>query len=165
VLVAVPVGLAAAVLLRLLAPAPVRPFADRWPVPVAPVQWLAVLGTAVVVLAVLLPPALWSRGGVANGNGTRNGTRSGGARNGNGVRNGNGARGGDGVRGAPGSGGGVRGGSGSAEGLGSGGGPEPGAAPGKGPGAADGFAPATADDSGTSGPAAGGSGLDTGGSR
>ncbi|GAB3826545.1 hypothetical protein ACFPIJ_06615 [Dactylosporangium cerinum] len=61
VLVAVPVGLAAAVLLRLLAPAPVRPFADRWPVPVAPVQWLAILATAVVVFAVLLPPALWSR--------------------------------------------------------------------------------------------------------
>ncbi|MEV4514044.1 hypothetical protein AB0K00_34425 [Dactylosporangium sp. NPDC049525] len=61
VLVAVPVGLAAAVLLRLLAPAPVRPFADRWPVPVAPVQWLAILATAAVVFAVLLPPALWSR--------------------------------------------------------------------------------------------------------
>ncbi|WP_327004157.1 hypothetical protein OHA72_55465 [Dactylosporangium sp. NBC_01737] len=60
VLVAVPVGLAAAVLLRLLAPAPVRPFADRWPVPVEPVQWLAILATAVVVFAVLLPPALWS---------------------------------------------------------------------------------------------------------
>lgn len=89
VLVAVPVGLAAAVLLRLLAPAPVRPFADRWPLPVAPVQWLAVLATAVVVLAVLLPPALWSRSpaagpartngtGTGNGNGARAATRPGG---------------------------------------------------------------------------------------
>ncbi|MFF5231764.1 hypothetical protein [Dactylosporangium sp. NPDC000521] len=63
VLVAVPVGIAAAVLVRLLAPAPVRPFADRWPVPVAPVQWLALLAAAAVVFAVLLPPALWSRSG------------------------------------------------------------------------------------------------------
>ncbi|MFC4036845.1 hypothetical protein ACFO1B_00285 [Dactylosporangium siamense] len=71
VLVAVPVGLAAAVLLRLLAPSPVRPFADRWPVPVAPVQWLAILGTALVVLAVLLPPALWSRSARSGGGRSR----------------------------------------------------------------------------------------------
>ncbi|MGI5239193.1 hypothetical protein [Dactylosporangium sp. CA-139066] len=52
VLVAVVIGLAAAVLLRLLVPPPVRPFADRWPVPEPPVQPLALLVAGAAALLV-----------------------------------------------------------------------------------------------------------------
>ncbi|GAA4257656.1 hypothetical protein GCM10022255_075330 [Dactylosporangium darangshiense] len=51
VLVAVLVGVAASVLLRLLAPPPVRPFSDRWPVPEPSVQPLALLVAGAVALA------------------------------------------------------------------------------------------------------------------
>jgi putative ABC transport system permease protein len=58
VLVGVAVGLAAAVLLRLLVPPPVRAFADAWPVPVPPVQPLALLAAGAAALLVFGAVAL-----------------------------------------------------------------------------------------------------------
>ncbi|MET7398947.1 hypothetical protein ABZS66_36260 [Dactylosporangium sp. NPDC005572] len=58
VLVGVPVGLLAAVALRLLAPPPVRPFTDRWPVTEPAVQPLALGVVAVFALAVFAAVAL-----------------------------------------------------------------------------------------------------------
>ncbi|MFB9182406.1 hypothetical protein ACFFX1_30070 [Dactylosporangium sucinum] len=62
VLVGVPVGLLAAVALRLLAPPPVRPFTDRWPVTEPAVQPLALGVVAVLALAVFAAVALSGRG-------------------------------------------------------------------------------------------------------
>ncbi|MFG2039786.1 hypothetical protein [Dactylosporangium sp. NPDC048998] len=58
VLVAVALGLLAAVLLRLLAPPPVRPFTDAWPVPAPPVQPLGLLAAGVAALVVFGTVAL-----------------------------------------------------------------------------------------------------------
>jgi hypothetical protein len=63
VLVAVPVGLLAAVVLRLLAPSPVRPFTDRWPVTQPAVQPLALLAAALAALLVFGAVALLGKRG------------------------------------------------------------------------------------------------------
>ncbi|WP_344407652.1 hypothetical protein, partial [Dactylosporangium fulvum] len=60
-LVVVPIGLLAAVVLRLLAPPPVRPFTDRWPVTEPAVQALALLAAGVAALAVFGTVALLRR--------------------------------------------------------------------------------------------------------
>ncbi|MEV6931838.1 ABC transporter permease, partial [Dactylosporangium sp. NPDC051485] len=56
--VAVAVGLLAAVLLRALAPPPIRAFTDPWPVAPAPIQPLALAAAGVVALLVFAAVAL-----------------------------------------------------------------------------------------------------------